>query len=182
MSTIIIAFPNPQDANAIRAILIKNGYQAVFASTSGAQAIHMMNEFHSGIIISGYKLSDMLYSDIHDCMPPTFQMLLMASDRALSSIKKSDMVCLSMPLKVRELMETLDMLFNERVRRKKKTQNGPRERSEEEKQLILKAKSLLMERNHLTEEEAHRYIQKCSMDSGTNKVEAAQMILAMLNT
>ena len=31
----------------------------------------------------------------------------------------------------------------------------------------------------MMEEEAHRYIQKCSMDSGTNLVETAQMVLAM---
>lgn len=37
-----------------------------------------------------------------------------------------------------------------------------------------------MERNHLSEEEAHRYIQKSSMDNGTNMVETAQMILTLL--
>ena len=36
-----------------------------------------------------------------------------------------------------------------------------------------------MERNHMTEEEAHRYIQKCSMDSGTSLPETAQMVIAM---
>ena len=29
----------------------------------------------------------------------------------------------------------------------------------------------------MTESEAHRYMQKCSMDSGTNLVETAQMVL-----
>ena len=38
---------------------------------------------------------------------------------------------------------------------------------------------VLMERNHMTEEEAFRYIQKSSMDSGTNMVETAQMILML---
>ena len=37
-----------------------------------------------------------------------------------------------------------------------------------------------MERNHLSEEEAFRYIQKSSMDSGTNMVETAQMILMLM--
>ena len=37
-----------------------------------------------------------------------------------------------------------------------------------------------MERNHLTEEEAYRYIQKCSMDSSTSMVETAQMILTLI--
>ena len=42
------------------------------------------------------------------------------------------------------------------------------------------AKELLMVRNHMTEEEAHRYLQKTSMDSGTNLVETAQMVLSMM--
>ena len=46
--------------------------------------------------------------------------------------------------------------------------------------MIEDAKKLLMERNHMTEEEAHRYIQKCSMDSGNNMVEAAKMIFVLM--
>ena len=38
----------------------------------------------------------------------------------------------------------------------------------------------MMERNNMTETEAHRYIQKCSMDSGTNMVETAHMILDIM--
>jgi response regulator NasT len=37
-----------------------------------------------------------------------------------------------------------------------------------------------MERNSMTEEEAHRYIQKRSMDNGTGMVETAQMILSLM--
>ena len=46
-------------------------------------------------------------------------------------------------------------------------------------QLIKDAKALLMERNNMSEEEAHRYMQKVSMDSGNNMVETAGMILSM---
>ena len=38
----------------------------------------------------------------------------------------------------------------------------------------------MMERNRMTEPEAHKYLQKCSMDSGTNLVETAQMVLTLL--
>ena len=38
-----------------------------------------------------------------------------------------------------------------------------------------------MARNHMTEEEAHRYIQKCSMDSGTNMAETAEMVLSVMS-
>lgn len=57
----------------------------------------------------------------------------------------------------------------------------PLERSREEQELIKQAKELLMDRNHMTEADAHRYLQKCSMDSGTNMVETAQMIMSLIN-
>ena len=37
-----------------------------------------------------------------------------------------------------------------------------------------------MEKNQMTEDEAYRHIQKCSMDSGTNMVETAQMLLMLM--
>ncbi len=43
-------------------------------------------------------------------------------------------------------------------------------------------KAVLMNRNHMSEEEAHGYIQKCSMNSGMNMVETAQMVLAMMRS
>ena len=46
--------------------------------------------------------------------------------------------------------------------------------------MIRQAKELLMARNNLSEEEAHRYLQKSSMDSGTNMVETAQMVLSIM--
>ncbi len=63
----------------------------------------------------------------------------------------------------------------------KKQRLKPLERSREEQELIKQAKALLMDRNHMTEADAHRYLQKCSMDSGTNMVETAQMIMSLIN-
>ena len=54
-------------------------------------------------------------------------------------------------------------------------------RSKNDRKRIEEAKQVLMERNHMTEEEAHRYLQKTSMDSGTNMVETAQMILMLMS-
>mgnify|MGYP002508110420 FL=1 len=65
-------------------------------------------------------------------------------------------------------------------RKKKKEADRPRKRSEKEKEIIIKAKLVLMERNNMSEEEAYRYIQKTSMDSGINMVEMAKMILNLI--
>ena len=180
MVNIIVVFPKIQDANSIKSILIRSGYTSVFACNSGAKAISMCDEYGDGIVISGYKMVDMLYSDIRDCMPPGFEMLLMASESALAAEKGSDIICLSMPMKVHHLLDTLEMMEQNILRRRKKRRERPVERSEEQNALIIEAKTLLMERNHMTEEEAHRYIQKCSMDSGTNMVETAEMVLSVM--
>ena len=37
-----------------------------------------------------------------------------------------------------------------------------------------------MGRNNMTEEEAHRYLQKRSMENGTGLVETAQMVLSLM--
>lgn len=176
---IIVVMPKSQDADSVRRILMKNGYANVFACSSGAKAVSLMHEFDDGIVVSGYRMVDMMYSDVSADMPPGFQMLLLASKDALSAKQEQGIVCLSMPLKVHELLDTLQMMTRGILRRRKKAGGREKGRSEEERQIIREAKELLMTRNHMTEEEAHRYIQKCSMDSGTNMVETAQMVLAV---
>jgi response regulator NasT len=80
---------------------------------------------------------------------------------------------------VHELVDTVGMMSQGITRRRKKLREKKPVRNEEETAIILHAKGLLMERNSMTEEEAHRYIQKHSMDNGTNMVETAQMVLSM---
>lgn len=180
MVNIIVVFPKMQDAASIRNLLLKHGYTSVFACNSGAKAISLCNEDGDGIIISGYRLADMMYSEILDYMPSGYEMLLMASERSLSQEREENIVCLSMPMKVHHLLDTLAMMAEGVLNRRRKRKSQPKVRSDEQKELIREAKALLMERNHMTEEEAHRYIQKCSMDSATNMVETAQMILTMM--
>ena len=74
----------------------------------------------------------------------------------------------------------MNMMSGEVIRRKKKTKKIPKERTEEEKQLLKDAKELLMGRNNMTEEEAHRYLQKRSMENGTGLVETAQMVMSLM--
>mgnify|MGYP000016563604 CR=1 FL=1 len=49
----------------------------------------------------------------------------------------------------------------------------------QEQKVIDDAKAILMEKNNMTEPEAFRYIQKCSMDSGNTMVESASMVIGI---
>ena len=71
------------------------------------------------------------------------------------------------------------MMLMQLERRIRKERSKPKKRNQEEQEYIDRAKKILMERNNMTEPEAFRYIQKCSMDSSTNMVETAQMIILL---
>ena len=61
-----------------------------------------------GIIICGYRFSDMMYSEIYEYMPREFQMLLIASAAGIMEKNVDNLMSLSMPLKVHELLQTVE--------------------------------------------------------------------------
>lgn len=180
MTNMIVLFPKMEDAKSIRNLLVRHGYQVPAVCTTGSQALEYANSLGGGIIVCGYKYQDMMYAELKECLPPHFEMLLVASQRVWSECIDNDIVCVSMPIKVQDLINTLEMMCANMARKKRRQKLKPKIRSEEDQKIIWEAKGLLMERNNMSEEEAHRYIQKCSMDSGTNLVETAEMVLSMM--
>ena len=180
MLSVIVAFPKIEDANNLKKVLVRNGIEVSAVCTSGSQIIGMANELDYGIVICGYRFADMHYSVLHNYLPREFEMLLIASPTKFEDCINSAIVCLGMPIKIPDLLNTLQMMtynYNRRWKKKKEKPKLPKQRTQEEKAIIEKAKLLLIDRNNMTEEEAHRYIQKTSMDKGLNMIEMAEMIL-----
>ena len=159
MTNVIVAFPKPEDAKSIRNILVKNGFPVVAVCTSGAQTLQYADDLHNGVVVCGYRLTDMIYSQLRD-------------DKRIR--------CVAMPLKVHELLASVDAAVEESELRKKKARQQPKQRNVFDKQQIMLAKDLLMKQKGMTEEEAHRYLQKSSMANGVNMIETAQMVLSIL--
>ena len=122
-----------------------------------------------------------MYSELFHDLGPTFEMLLVASRAKLEEGVADGIVCVEMPLKSYDLLNTLEMMMQALERIRKKGRQKPKERNIAQKAIIDEAKKLLMNTRNMTEEEAHRFIQKSSMDSGTNMVETAQMVLQIMH-
>lgn len=178
MRVIIVVLPKFEDAKKIRKILLGHGFSHVFACPSASAALLTASQHTYGFILSGYHLADMYYLDLYDNLPKYFELVLMGKADTVAEAA-SGILSLTTPLKIHDLVNTAEMVLTQLERRMKKDK-APKKRSKREQNYIHNAKFLLMERNHLTEEEAHRYIQKCSMNNGTNMVETAQMILSLL--
>lgn len=178
MSNILVALPKAENARKISEILRHRGLETSAICTTGAAVLSHAHELEGGVVICQSRLPDMYYNQLAEYLPDFFTMILLTSDPNLD-MSSSNIVMVQMPFKPMDLCNTVEMIITQLMRRLKKQKSKPKARSKEEQQAIDEAKLLLMERNNMTEQEAFRYIQKSSMDSGTNMVETAQMILLM---
>ncbi len=179
---IIVAFAKSANVQNFKSILSRGGYDSVTTCSSGAQALSAMEDLGSGVIICGYRLSDMLYSELLEDLPAYFKMIMVASpDKAPLDTSTDNFLYLSTPIKTSDLFSTINIMQEGVTRLRKKAREKRKNRSEEDKKTIDSAKAILMDRHHMTEPEAHKYLQKCSMDSGTDLLETAEMIISLTN-
>lgn len=175
-TSIVIALPKTENAKKIRMLLVRHNLPDAVICTTGAGVLSCVSDMDCGIVICGYRLPDMFCQEIAEALPKTFETLLLASPQALSELPVQ-IQALEMPVRAAELVKTVSSLMETQERRWRKQK---KRRSWREENYIVNAKRLLMERKHMTEEDAHYYLQKYSMDSGINVVETAQMILMMM--
>lgn len=178
-TNIIVAFPKIEDAKNIKAVLVKSGFDVSGTCTSGAGVLNFVDSLDGGIVVCGYKLTDMLYTDLVQYLPKHFKLLLVASAGHWNERENSDVVFVPMPIKVHTLTDTINMMIDTQIINRRRNRMNPKVRNEEDRVIILSAKRLLMEKNNMSEDEAHRYIQKCSMDSGNSMVETAGMVMSI---
>ncbi len=178
---IILVFPKQETAKNLKQVLRRANYTVDASVSTVAQALQAASECDSGIIVCNYKLIDGMAIDIYDSVGDRFRLLMIGPKDYVEARAIPDVFSLSTPLHVSEFLETMEVMSYAYARWRKKMRAKPKVRSEKEQKTIDRAKALLMERNGLTEPEAHRYIQKSSMDNGTGVVETAFMILALMN-
>jgi len=179
---IIVAFAKSEDTQNFKSILNRGGIDGVVTCTSGAQALSAMDDLGSGVIICGYRLSDMLYSQLLEDLPAYFKMVLVASEsKAPDEPETDNFIFLKSPMQKTDLFSTLDLMMEGVRRDKKRAKERRMNRTEADRKVLDQAKAILMERHHMTEPEAHKYLQKCAMDSGTDMLETAEMIISLTN-
>lgn len=176
MSNIVIAFPKNEEINYIEKILAQSGYPASIVATTGEKALAGMRQLQEGIVICGNRLVDMTYSDLHEQMPEHFKMLLVSSESQCQR-ELDKVTSLYMPIKVHELLSAVETMTEIKSKAKSHMGNRCRKRSREEQEMLEKAKNALMESYGFSEEEAHRYIQRSSMNERTSLIETARGII-----
>lgn len=173
METVIVAFEHDRTAQRVKEILEADGAVACLVCRTADQVRRASHKFLVPVVVCGYKLGDqaaqLLFDDLPDCA-----MLVLARQDLLELMDQDDIFRLPTPVSKAELLASVRMLLQ--VGRRLERAARP-QRSQEELALIDRAKALLMDRNGMTEEQAHRYLQKKSMDSGAKLIQTAQQVL-----
>ena len=124
MSVIVVVLPKLEDAKKIRKILSSHGFSRVTACQTGSAVLQETAENERGLVISGYKLPDMYYRELAECLPPHFELLLMGSAAAVSGAE-SGILSITTPVKVFDLVNTVEMVMSQIERRAKKRKEAP---------------------------------------------------------
>ena len=60
---VIVAFAKLDDAKKIKNVLNRSGFDDILACSSAYQVISAANDSDGGVVVCGYKLADMHYSE-----------------------------------------------------------------------------------------------------------------------
>lgn len=177
MDTVIVAFENAKFVRQLRELLETAGVAECLPCSSGDQVRRLLQRQGAGCVICGPHLSDGPSEWLFDDLPPSCLMLMVGPKHQLDLCGNPDIFKLPTPLRREETILTVRLLlqFSRRMERFARTS-----RSSAEQRDIDRAKKALMEKKGLTEEEAHRRLQKRSMDEGRRLVQTARKVLEEL--
>lgn len=178
MIPIILAFSGGEMASKIERILQSGGYSVFRTCHSGAEVLRVLEQEERAILISSYRLTDLSAHELLAMTDGRVQALILLNPSQSELGTEENAVYLQSPVKRADLLASVRMMvamggkmqeYRHRINRL--------ERELEERKLIERAKELLMLRYHMSEETAHRFIQKESMDNKRKMVDTAKLIL-----
>lgn len=176
MERIVLAFSSDATALKIKSMLEGTGCRIdkVICHTA-AELFRTISDYDSVLVIMGFKLPDMIADEVFENLDTDCKLISIVRADHADDIYNEDIFVLPLPLSRQKLVSAVSVYFG-RFTEEKTVKKG---RSPEEEKLIEEAKLFLMENYHMTEQQAHRFIQKRSMDVGAKFVDTARTILNM---
>lgn len=180
MKSVILAFQNPEAAASISRVVQLGGYSVAGCCQSGAEVLRMLGWTSACAVICGYRLKDITAAELFDRLPKEMGMLVLLSQSQSGAVElPCGVQWVNLPISraaVTDALKTVIMI-NDRPSGVKSGEDKRPARTAEDKEVILAAKKRLMENDNMTEEQAHRFIQRVSMNNGTKMIDTAKGIL-----
>lgn len=171
---IFIAFDSRKLELNIAKLIIGGGFNVVGAAKDIMDLKRTIDYYKGGILITGYKFCGMLLDDLLEDIPDDISVIMIAGHKQLDTCESERVFKLAVPLQKNDLICSIEMFIhvdsNDKIRSVKTI---------DDERLVDKAKKVLIDRYLMNEEQAHRYIQKKSMDTGKKMVDIAKIIVSL---
>lgn len=169
MRQIVVAFERQSNCDRLREVLESTGEFSCLTCRSAAQVKRTVAKLRLDLVVCGFKLTDESCETLYFDLPQRCAMLMVAPQAQLELCAAPGIFKLPAPVGRGPLLASVRMLAQ--------TSQAPARRNQEEKELVARAKALLMEQDGMTEAEAHRWLQKRSMDHGARLADTARQVL-----
>lgn len=174
MDKLIVAFASEEARRRIVRLLESGGCFPSACCRTGGEIIRAVHQLGSAVVVCGFRLRDMTAGELAHALWGEAALLVVSSPANLDLCQGENLFKLPTPVVRSDFFASLELTLGQlnggSVRRLAR-------RREEEQRLIQRAKELLMEINRMTEAEAHRFLQKRSMDAGLKMAETAQLVI-----
>jgi two-component system, response regulator PdtaR len=183
MKSVIIAFSNPLLTGWVTSVLNRGGYSIEYAFKTAGDVVRVADFCTSPVVVSGFQFTDMTAEDLKHVLDGRLELVTIVLPHQRDLIERDDMTVVPYPLTPVDLLQAIELVEKnaaESAVHSDVSVPGKARQSErpaEEKLLILKAKNVLMESMQMTESQAHRFLQKSSMDRGLKLIDAAKMVI-----
>jgi len=174
MDTVIIAFERDELCRRFADMVDSSGTAASLICRSGDEVRRLLTAKRVRCVLCGYKLSDGLAEELYENLPSACAMLMVANQSQLELCGNPDIFKLAPPVGRGDIVSAVRMLLQ--LADHLERHSRPR-RSQPDQEIIRQAKELLMAEWGMTEQQAHRYLQKRSMDAGARMADTARRIL-----
>ncbi len=183
---VFIGSANEKISKQLGQFLTLNGYTIVGETRDGFELLRRVNTIYPDIAIvdyvmrgmTGYEISEIL---INEKVCPVIALVGTAELPDFIGLSQEPTFApLVKPCNKEVLLHTISLLIKtSKSIFKLENQLTDIKKSQDKKEIIAKAKKLLIDNMSLTEEEAHRRIQKQSMDKGISMIKIAEAIILM---
>lgn len=174
MKAILLAFARAQAAAQMKKVLVGASLPVAGLCASGAEVLAAAGALEEGVVVCG-RLPDLSPAQLAQMLPAGFDLIELVSSGQIPVQGYSNVISLHLPLNrlefinaVRALASASSVCFGA---------HGEQSRSNGEKELVARAKTLLMRELSLSEPEAYRLLQKRSMAVGARMADTARRVL-----
>ena len=170
MARIVIAGSSENARTQLNRLLVSSGFGVFRVCASGGELRRALNMCEDGVVILIEGVPDCLPDDLLDDFGDGFHFLLIARPEILDACESPRIFKMTSPCSGDAVVGAVGMLSQLNAQRLPK-------RSFDEKTLVERAKTLLMNTYHITEPEAHRRMQRYAMAHGIKMTDYAVYLL-----